>query len=66
MTLERKSHRLNARVPAALVARMDFVIRNTDTIAESRSAALLAALEAWLPVQEDRLRELGVLTKKAR
>ena len=66
MTPERKSHRLNARVPAALVARMDFIIRNTDSIKENRSAALLAALEIWLSTEEDRLRTLGILPKKAR
>jgi len=66
MTPERKSHRLNARVPATLVARMDFVIRNIDNISESRSAALLAALEVWLSIEEDRLRTLGILPKKAR
>lgn len=66
MTPERKSHRLNARVPAPLVARMDFIIRNTDSIKENRSAALLAALEIWLCFEEEKLRTLGILPKKAR
>jgi hypothetical protein len=58
---------VSARVPAVVVTRVDFIVRNTDSeTVKNRSAALLAALEAWLPGQEDRLRELGVLPKKAR
>lgn len=67
MTPERKSTMVSARVPAAVVARVDFVVRNIDSEAvNNRSAALLAALEAWLPGQERRLEELGIITKKAR
>lgn len=63
---ERKSKRISARLPAALVARADYVARNTTGDIKNRSTALCAALEAWLPGQEDQLRELGVLAKKTR
>lgn len=67
MTPERKSTMISARVPAAVVSRVDFVVRNIDNdTVNNRSAAVLAALEAWLPAQEQRLEELGILTKKAR
>lgn len=67
MTPERKTTRIIARVSPAVVARVDFVVRNIDGDAvKSRSAALLAALEAWLPGQEHRLEELGVIPKKTR
>ena len=58
---------VSARLPVATVTRVDFVVRNIDSDAvTNRSAALAAALEAWLPVQEARLVELGVIPKKAR
>lgn len=67
MALERKTTMISARVPAAMVTRLDFVARNTEVAAvKNRSTAVFAALEAWLTAQEDRLRELGVLPKKAR
>lgn len=48
-----------------VISRVDFIVRNIDSeVVKNRSAALLAALEAWLPGQEDRLRELGILPKK--
>lgn len=65
MTPERKSTMISARVPSVLISRVDFIVRNIDSeVVKNRSAALLAALEAWLPGQEDRLRELGILPKK--
>jgi Arc/MetJ-type ribon-helix-helix transcriptional regulator len=66
MTPERKSLMVSVRLPAALVARADYVARNTDGEVKNRSSALRAALENWLPGQEDRLRELGILAKKTR
>lgn len=67
MTPERKSIMISGRLPPAVVSRVDFIVRNIDNDAvRNRSAALLAALEAWLPGQEDRLRELGILAKKTR
>lgn len=66
MTPERKSLMVSIRLPAALVARADYVARNTDGDITSRSAALRAALEGWLPAQEQRLTELGILPKKTR
>lgn len=66
MTPERKVM-ISVRLPAALVARVDFIARNIDgdTI-KNRSTALCAAVETWLPAQEERLQVLGVLPKKAR
>jgi Arc/MetJ-type ribon-helix-helix transcriptional regulator len=67
MMLERKSTMVSARVPKDLVSRVDFVARNIDSdVIKNRSAAVQAALEAWLPGQEDRLRDLGILPKKIR
>lgn len=67
MTPERKSIMISGRLPPAVVSRVDFIVRNIDNdTVRNRSAALLAALEAWLPGQEDRLRELGILAKKTR
>jgi len=67
MASERKTTMISARVPATLVTRLDFVARNTEHAAvKNRSTAVYAALETWLTAQEDRLRELGVLPKKAR
>ncbi len=62
MAEERKSVMISGRLPAALVDRVDYVARNIDSdTVKNRSTALRAALEAWLPGCEDRLRELGVL-----
>lgn len=66
MGLERKSIMVSVRLPTALVARADYVVRNNDGDVKDRSAALRAAVEAWLPGREDKLRELGVLAKKVR
>jgi len=66
MAPERKTVMISARLPASLVARADFIARNTDGDIKNRSVALQAALEAWLPEQELRLEKLGVLPKKAR
>ena len=67
MASERKSTMVSARVPSAVVSRLDFVVRNTeghDT--RNRSAALLTALESWLPGIEQELERRGLLPKKAR
>ena len=62
---DKKSTMISARLPETLVQRLDYVARNTDNEAvTNRSTGLRAALEAWLPGCEDRLRELGVLAKK--
>lgn len=66
MTPERKSTMVSVRLPTPLLARVDFVARNTDDYIKNRSVAILAALEAWLPEQEDRLVKLGIIPKKAR
>lgn len=66
MAPERKTKRIDARMPPTLVARVDFITRNTNDGITTRSAALVAALEAWLPAQERKLEELGVFPKKTR
>lgn len=67
METERKTIMVSARLPAAIVDRVDFIGRNIDNeTIKGRSTAILAALEAWIPTQEDRLRQLGILEKKAR
>lgn len=67
MGIERKNIMISARLPTALVDRLDYVARNIDSeTVKNRSTGLREALEAWLPGCEDRLRELGVLTAKAR
>lgn len=55
------------RLPVGLLARLDYVIRNTDAgPVRNRSAALRAAVEAWLAGQEKELENRGVMPKKAR
>lgn len=67
MDPERNSVMISGRLPKALVERLDYVTRNIDSeTVKNRSAALREALEAWLPGREDRLRELGILSAKAR
>lgn len=66
MANECKSPMVSARLPRLLVERVDFVTRNTDGDITNRSKALRAALETWLPAQEERLMQLGILPKKAR
>jgi metal-responsive CopG/Arc/MetJ family transcriptional regulator len=66
MATERKTM-VSARLPAALVARVDFVARNIDNDdVKNRSVAIEIALQEWLPKQEQRLEQLGILPKKAR
>lgn len=58
---------VSVRLPTALIARVDFVARNTDAVGiKNRSTALFSAVEAWLPGQERRLEELGLIAKKTR
>lgn len=68
MATERKDTMVSVRLPAPLVARVDYVARNTEDYVKNRSVAVLAALEAWLPEQEQRVeRLLGTSApKKAR
>ena len=66
MAAERKTVMVSVRLPATVVARADFIARNTDGDVKNRSIAVLAALEAWLPEQEQRLEKLGILAKKVR
>lgn len=56
---------ITARLPDDLVKRVDFVAKNTDSeVIVSRSAAIRDALHAWLPKQEQRLVELGIISPK--
>jgi len=58
---------LSARLPRALVERVDFVARNIDTPGiTNRSAAVYDALLKWLPEQEKRLVALGLAPPKTR
>lgn len=67
MTPERKSTMVSARLPAALVERLDYVTRNNAGDVRSRSEAIHCAIIAWLPVEETRLIALGLTPpKKAR
>jgi Arc/MetJ-type ribon-helix-helix transcriptional regulator len=70
MPIERKATMVSARLPASLVARVDFIVNNTEGDIRSRSAAVQYALEHWLPGQEkaleQRLEQLGAPSKKVR
>lgn len=66
MGSERKSTMVSVRLPAALVARADYIARNHEGDIKNRSTAIRAALEGWLPGQEERLVQLGIMPKKAR
>lgn len=65
MGKERKDTRVVARLPGSLVARVDFVHRNTDLPIKNRSQAIQKAIETWLPEQEKRLVSLGLTPPKA-
>lgn len=63
MSLESKVM-ISFRLPADLVQRVDFVAGNLDalTLAQpTRSAVMTAAIEAYLPQAEKRLRDLRIL-----
>lgn len=70
MAIERKTVMVSARLPASLVARVDFLTRNSEGNVSSRSAAVQTALEGWLPDEEKtlekRLEQLGAPSKKLR
>lgn len=58
---------ISARLPVSLVARVDFVARNTDDgPVKNRSTAMQAAVETWLQSEETKLEARGLLQKKAR
>lgn len=61
-----KKTMISIRLPAALVVRLDYVARNTEVEwVRNRSTAAHAAINDWVNSQEERLRVLGVLPKKA-
>jgi len=62
-----ESKMVSVRLPVALVARVDFVVRNSEPeMVKNRTAAVASALVAWLPLEETRLQNLGVIPKKTR
>jgi metal-responsive CopG/Arc/MetJ family transcriptional regulator len=66
MATERKSIMISVRLPVALATRLDYAVRNTDAEGvKNRSTAVCSAIEGWLPGQEKRLVELGIIPKKA-
>lgn len=69
MASECKNTMVSARLPAALVARMDFAIQNTEGEPSNRSAVFREALDEWLAAREGglerRLKQLGAPSKKA-
>lgn len=63
MANERKM--ISVRLPVALRDRVDFVARNNDSeTIKDRSSAIIAAVEGWLPGQEDEIRARGVTVPK--
>ena len=67
MSAERKTTMVSARLPSDTVARVDFVVRNSEPeLVRNRSTAIELALLAWLPNEETRLEKLGILMKKTR
>lgn len=56
MGLERKSIMISARLPSPLVDRVNYVVNNSPVKAvSSRTDVVQAALEAWLPAQEEKI-----------
>jgi metal-responsive CopG/Arc/MetJ family transcriptional regulator len=65
MGTERKSIMISVRLPVALATRLDYAVRNTDAEGiRNRSTAICSAVEGWLPGQEKRMTELGLIPKK--
>lgn len=60
MASELKTLMVSVRLPASVVERLDYVARNNDTGLRNRSEAVEAAIAAWLPRQEERLKTLGL------
>ncbi len=63
MSPERK-FMLSARLPAVVVERMDFVVKNMGIV--DRTAAIREAIESWLLPREQRLRESGLKPPKGK
>jgi Arc/MetJ-type ribon-helix-helix transcriptional regulator len=64
MGTERKNIMVSARLPAAIVERLDYVTRNNAGDIRSRSEAIHSAIVAWLPTEETRLISLGLSPPK--
>jgi hypothetical protein len=62
----KKSTRVCVRIPQPVFERLSFVARNTDDPAVvNLSKGVCEAVLAWLPKQEQRLSDLGIIPKKA-
>ena len=55
---------VSIRLPPSTVERVDFVTVNMGIT--DRTAAILEAIELWLPAREQRLRESGLAPPKAK
>lgn len=63
--MTQKNQMVSVRLPAQLVARVDFVVRNSEPdVVKNRTSAVHAALLGWLPGEETRLEVLGIIPKK--
>jgi metal-responsive CopG/Arc/MetJ family transcriptional regulator len=51
---------ISLRLSANLVERLDFIVRNDEANAATRSSEVQAAIESWLNSRERRMRELGL------
>jgi hypothetical protein len=51
---------ISMRLPTSLVERLDFIVRNDEANAATRSSEIQAAIESWLDNRERRMRELGL------
>jgi hypothetical protein len=51
---------ISMRLPTNLVKRLDFIVRNDEANAATRSSEVQAAIELWLDNRERRMRELGL------
>lgn len=60
-----KTMMVSARLPAALIDRVDFAVRNVDSrTVKNRSDAISEALSQWVAAQDRELERLGVKTPK--
>ena len=53
---------ISVRLPPNLVERVDYVAKSMGIV--DRTAAVLEAIESWLPAREQRLREAGLMPPK--
>jgi Arc/MetJ-type ribon-helix-helix transcriptional regulator len=51
---------ISVRLPASLIDRLDYAVRNTDESQATRSSQIQEAIELWLRSREEQLRKLGL------